>query len=290
MVRRTNSARAFTLVELLVVIAIIAILIAVLLPVLTRAKQYAVQVQCQSNLHQLGLAMTMYTGQYGYFPEAMFSSPKGGSGGGIVECWPVRLRNCLNGNQKVFYCPAQDLRCQWTPDAPGAVEFAQEVHTRFGYKLGERLLMNGWGVGTDTGTWFSYGCNGVGAWGGPGFPFPRGMGDPLYLGVNTGSITRAVEGARKVTSVRSPAEFIIMADSTANGLNDFQILPNRNSIAPDIENMVGDIHRGGANILFCDGHVEWHLRNDVTTIFPAAPDDAAKQRLWNADNQPAQPW
>ena len=69
MKKHSSSNRAFTLVELLVVIAIIAILIAMLLPVLTRVKQQAQQIQCQANLRTIGQAMLMYTQQYnGRFP------------------------------------------------------------------------------------------------------------------------------------------------------------------------------------------------------------------------------
>ncbi|HEV8605129.1 MAG TPA: prepilin-type N-terminal cleavage/methylation domain-containing protein [Tepidisphaeraceae bacterium] len=70
--------RAFTLVELLVVIALIALLIGLLLPVLGRARQQAVSVACLSNLRQLGTAAHMYCdGNRGSFPIAydMVSDP-----------------------------------------------------------------------------------------------------------------------------------------------------------------------------------------------------------------------
>jgi len=54
--------RGFTLIELLVVIAIIAILAALLMPALEKARESARRSVCQSNLHNMSLAVTMYTG------------------------------------------------------------------------------------------------------------------------------------------------------------------------------------------------------------------------------------
>src|SRR5258706_12761916 len=63
-----EALAAFTLFELLIVIAILGILIALLLPSLAHAKRKAQQVQCAENLHQLGLGLALYVADHQVYP------------------------------------------------------------------------------------------------------------------------------------------------------------------------------------------------------------------------------
>lgn len=62
---KLNKLRsAFTLVEILVVVAILAIIAAIVFPVLTRARESADRATTTSQLHQVGYAISMYMGDY----------------------------------------------------------------------------------------------------------------------------------------------------------------------------------------------------------------------------------
>jgi prepilin-type N-terminal cleavage/methylation domain-containing protein/prepilin-type processing-associated H-X9-DG protein len=81
--------RAFTLVELLVVLAVITLLAALLVPALVKSKTSSQRVQCASSLHQFGLAAQMYLDDNGgdFFPY------QGDSTNGGIVYWFGWLQN-----------------------------------------------------------------------------------------------------------------------------------------------------------------------------------------------------
>jgi prepilin-type N-terminal cleavage/methylation domain-containing protein/prepilin-type processing-associated H-X9-DG protein len=93
----SHSRRAFTLIELLVVIAIIAILAAILFPVFAQAREKARQATCQSNLKQIGNAVTMYVQDYD-------------------ETYPI---NDGRGSIPAFYTQPPDARGVWSEARAG---------------------------------------------------------------------------------------------------------------------------------------------------------------------------
>jgi prepilin-type N-terminal cleavage/methylation domain-containing protein/prepilin-type processing-associated H-X9-DG protein len=63
--------RAFTLIELMIVVGIIAILIALLLPAIQSAREQARRAQCCNNLMQLGIALANYTSTHTVLPPGV---------------------------------------------------------------------------------------------------------------------------------------------------------------------------------------------------------------------------
>ena len=133
---------AFTLVELLVVIAIIAILIALLVPAVQAVRESANQTTCNNNLKQLGLAAQNFAATFGYLPTEYVPGPDQQQLSPKYpypnQDWHVQLMayveqgnevslingvltpvNAATDQLEIFLCPSRGIRSgQASPNAP----------------------------------------------------------------------------------------------------------------------------------------------------------------------------
>lgn len=108
---KINSKRAFTLTELLVVIAVLAILAALLLPVLSSAKARAQRTICMNNLRQINLGIRMYS------DESNDALPSTTNTNGFILYSGYKelmkhylgLRGSASPQDKIFSCPADSF-------------------------------------------------------------------------------------------------------------------------------------------------------------------------------------
>jgi prepilin-type N-terminal cleavage/methylation domain-containing protein/prepilin-type processing-associated H-X9-DG protein len=94
--------RAFSLVELLVVIGIMAVLVAVLMPSLSTARRSAVRTQCLSNLRQMQIAQTAYAAACNHDLIAAGRGSKDVQGSWIAALEP------FSGTSLARRCPADE--------------------------------------------------------------------------------------------------------------------------------------------------------------------------------------
>lgn len=113
--KNARASLAFSLVELLMVIAIIGILAALLLPSLTESKRKAQQIACASNLRQLGVGLRVFVENYKFYPT--ISAPTnnhllGGTWLAQLERGGLEVANPVPYyyQQGIWRCPSGQLR------------------------------------------------------------------------------------------------------------------------------------------------------------------------------------
>lgn len=111
---------AFTLVELLIVIAIVSLLAAILFPVFGRARENARRSSCQSNLKQITLGIKQYSQDYDEkfplgpnFPEDNTDFTTG---------WAATVQPYVK-NLQVYHCPSDKKPSSENPKDEGYIDY-----------------------------------------------------------------------------------------------------------------------------------------------------------------------
>jgi iron complex transport system substrate-binding protein len=222
---KNARVRAFTLIELLIVIAIIAILAAILVPVLTRGKLSAECGVCQSNERELGLATQMYWGDNA---GNSFSYQAGTTNGGVIY-WFGWIANGAEGHRAfdlsmgaLFpYYYGRDVRLCPSP-----------------FWSLPRFQLKG------TNVIFSYGCNGL------------IFGGPRYTPINAAKIKHPADTA--IFSDSAEVNDFLPPGSHTNPLFEEWYYFDLETNYTNPSNYPNTQFRHGrkANVTFADGHVE----------------------------------
>jgi prepilin-type processing-associated H-X9-DG protein/prepilin-type N-terminal cleavage/methylation domain-containing protein len=242
-----STKRAFTLVELLVVIGIIAILIAMLLPALNRARAAAKTVTCASNMRSIGQLVMMYSMDYGgTMPRLGFSMrvtmPDGSTNGSFASSnWRRELANAnliphednlsrrTGVNSRVF-CPVE----RGNPS------------TNLTYAAAQRPIGSHTWSQRPHYDWF-------GPW-----PSPEAAWASVAW--------------TRIGSIRRPAQKVILFEAT-------QDVADGGDHSNGTQRWALWVHNRGSNFLFADGHVEWQFN---PTPYEGFMTTTAISGTWNA--------
>jgi prepilin-type processing-associated H-X9-DG protein/prepilin-type N-terminal cleavage/methylation domain-containing protein len=261
----SHAVRAFTLVELLVVIGIIALLISILLPALNAARQQAATVKCLSQMKQLGNAFVMYVNDNkGWLPSC-------------DTCGPLYPQNFTDFNGNPVF--------RTVSSSP----------TTLANYVGWIGWVDGTGVpaALSNGTLWKY-INNANVYKCPSDSnIYRTRTYSMNSFLNTGSygswLTIDQFDIYKMTQIKNAAGTIAFVEesdprsaqmaSTSNAaMTQWNLggwyenplicdtIPGPEPTAGYWDDTIASWHRGGGNIAFADGHAEYHRWTDPRTV------------------------
>lgn len=219
-----KRVRAFTLVEILVVIGIISLLAALMFPVFSRVRATGRRTTCASNLRQIGMAMNQYAQDNRFYPQLDFNAYSNGTSG----AWADKLFSYVK-SEKVFECPSSPYGL-YSSSRP-APDVSDPEHP---------VSFNG-----------SYDLN---------IPDAQYLRGETTKSVSMSYIPNQRTSPMRYTR---PSSTILILDGDGGFVSPGYQEPPALDAAMLSRFGVDAPHEGGANICFADGHIKWMSLNSL---------------------------